>query len=148
MGLRIFSKLNFVLGLGFTLMIVIEFILLNLYGKENDLNFLRPTATLGPVEAVNRYDAIDDERIKQTVENIVPSRKQPKVEKRQSYNEEEKRYQTFKNHLDLENHLTACFQRSLASCTVQPYPFYTYKSYKTLFSSNFRVALWLLSPRK
>lgn len=116
MGLRIFSKLNFVLGLGFTLMIVIEFILLNLYGKENDLNFLRPTATLGPVEAVNRYDAIDDERIKQTVENIVPSRKQPKVEKRQSYNEEEKRTLLSKSTIHVS--AVVCGERTVEAATM------------------------------
>lgn len=95
MGLRIFSKLAIILGLGLILVVITEFFILNLYAQVKDpIVVIQPIAKFDLIATANRNNAnkLNGESFK----NIAQSRKQSNEERYTSYNEETKRYVIFR----------------------------------------------------
>ena len=91
MGLRIFSKLAMILGLGLISVVITEFFILNLYARVKDPTAaVQPFSTFDLIAAANRNNGnkLNGESFK----NIAQSRKQSNEKRYTSYNEETKRY--------------------------------------------------------
>lgn len=91
MGLRIFSKLAIILGLGLILVVITEFFILNLYAQVKDpIVVIQPIAKFDLIATANRNNAnkLNGESFK----NIAQSNE----ERYTSYNEETKRYVIFR----------------------------------------------------
>lgn len=91
MGLRIFSKLAIILGLGLILVVITEFFILNLYAQVKDpIVVIQPIAKFDLIATANRNNAnkLNGESFK----NIAQSNE----ERYASYNEETKRYVIFR----------------------------------------------------
>ena len=82
MGFRIFSKIVIALGVVLVAVVILEFMLLTLYVKEQDVDVVK--ATLGAIVAASRnYEGLVKFVNRENSENFTPSRKESKAEREQ-----------------------------------------------------------------
>lgn len=115
MGLRIFSKLAMILGLGLILVVITEFFILNLYARVKDPTAaVQPFSTFDLIAAANRNNGnkLNGESFK----NITQSRKQSNEKRYTSYNEETKR--TFVSKPAFHISAVVCGERTMEAATM------------------------------